>query len=69
MRRRPRRAINACAMLCAAAITTGCATSGQVGGDYCLLTDFIWLSPDDSDETAEQVILHNERREAVCGRP
>ena len=64
-----RRATAACAMLCAAAMATSCARNGAGGSDYCFLTDFIWLSAQDSAATAEQVIVHNERREAVCGAP
>lgn len=56
-----------CAMLCTGATAAGCAANGAAGSDYCLLTEFIWLSPRDSGETAQQVVLHNQRREALCG--
>lgn len=69
MQARLRKAIAGCAMLCAGAMVTGCAPNGPVGGDFCMLTDFIWLSADDSELTVEQVVLHNERREALCGEP
>ncbi|MEM1400193.1 MAG: hypothetical protein AAGF58_09945 [Pseudomonadota bacterium] len=60
-------AIAISALACIMVTVTSCATSGPESNDYCLLTDFIWLSPEDSASTADQVIIHNERREAVCG--
>ena len=49
-------------------LLSSCGQSGQGTSDYCLLTDYIYIS--DSDEltnrTAIDILKHNELRESTC---
>lgn len=59
-------------MLCLLATlsVSGCETSGPVTSGGCEWTKPIWLSRSDvlTDDTADQIIAHNETGSRICGQ-
>lgn len=57
-------------VVCAVAIISGCATSGPADS-FCLVAKPIYFMPNDrmSERTERAIIAHNEKYEALCGRP
>lgn len=57
------------AVLLLATLLSGCGTSGPVTEGYCSLVGPIFVGDLDdlTDETARQILAHNETWERVCG--
>ena len=50
-------------------LLTGCASSGPVTESYCNTAGPIYVGQDDqlTDETARQILSHNETWASICG--
>ena len=61
--------IKSFALIVAAALLTGCVTSGPIS-DYCLLTKPIHVKPEDqfSEPTAKKILVHNRTWRRFCKR-